>query len=163
MSNIILIGMPGAGKSTVGVLLAKELGMQFIDTDLLLQSRGGDRLSGLIERMGAEGFLDFEAEVAGSLACENTVVATGGSVVLRESAMAHLCRIGRCIYLKEECAVLERRAGEIAGRGVVFAPGQTFASIYEQRRPLYERYAHITVEGAGNQRKTVEAIKKQLE
>lgn len=160
--NIVLIGMPGAGKSTVGVLLAKALGMQFTDTDLLLQSEGNGKLAEIIAREGIERFLALEESVICSLACENTIIATGGSVVLRPDAMEHLATMGPCVYLHADCSLLEQRAGEISGRGVVFSDGQTFADIYNMRCPLYERYATITVDAQKAQAEVMQEILQKL-
>ena len=130
--NVILIGMPGSGKSTVGVVLAKVLGYRFIDSDLEIQSQEGKRLPELIEEFGTEGFLDIEARVNASIEAERCVIATGGSVVYRDSAMQHL---------KEE-----ERLGDLRCRGVALQEGQTLQSLYEERIPLYEKYADITVD-----------------
>ena len=132
--NVILIGMPGSGKSTVGVVLAKVLGYRFIDSDLEIQSQEGKRLPELIEEFGTEGFLDIEARVNASIEAERCVIATGGSVVYRDSAMQHLKEIGTVVYLNLRC------------RGVALQEGQTLQSLYEERIPLYEKYADITVD-----------------
>ena len=149
MDNIILIGMPGAGKSTLGVLLAKTLGMTFLDTDLVIQQQAGGLLRDLIAAQGIEGFLDLEGEVCSHLQVHRTVVATGGSVVYRPQAMAHLCEIGTVIYLKLGYRTLARRLGSLKRRGVVLRPGQTLRMLYEERVPLYTRYAHLTVDCNG--------------
>ena len=139
--NVILIGMPGSGKSTVGVVLAKVLGYRFIDSDLEIQSQEGKRLPELIE-----GFLDIEARVNASIEAERCVIATGGSVVYRDSAMQHLKEIGTVVYLKLTCEELEERLGDLRCRGVALQEGQTLQSLYEERIPLYEKYADITVD-----------------
>ena len=139
--NVILIGMPGSGKSTVGVVLAKVLGYRFIDSDLEIQSQEGKRLPELIEEFGTEGFLDIEARVNASIEAERCVIATGGSVVYRDSAMQHLKEIGTVVYLKLTCEELEERLGDLRCR-----EGQTLQSLYEERIPLYEKYADITVD-----------------
>ena len=141
--NVILIGMPGSGKSTVGVVLAKVLGYRFIDSDLEIQSQEGKRLPELIEEFGTEGFLDIEARVNASIEAERCVIATGGSVVYRDSAMQHLKEIGTVVYLKLAC---EERRGDLRCRGVALQEGQTLQSLYEERIPLYEKYADITVD-----------------
>ena len=139
--NVILIGMPGSGKSTVGVVLAKVLGYRFIDSDLEIQSQEGKRLPELIEEFGTEGFLDIEARVNASIEAERCVIATGGSVVYRDSAMQHLKEIGTVVYLKLTCEELEERLGDLRCRGVALQEGQTLQSLYEERIPLYEKYA----------------------
>ena len=139
--NVILIGMPGSGKSTVGVVLAKVLGYRFIDSDLEIQSQEGKRLPELIEE-----FLDIEARVNASIEAERCVIATGGSVVYRDSAMQHLKEIGTVVYLKLTCEELEERLGDLRCRGVALQEGQTLQSLYEERIPLYEKYADITVD-----------------
>ena len=144
--NVILIGMPGSGKSTVGVVLAKVLGYRFIDSDLEIQSQEGKRLPELIEEFGTEGFLDIEARVNASIEAERCVIATGGSVVYRDSAMQHLKEIGTVVYLKLTCEELEERLGDLRCRGVALQVGQTLQSLYEERIPLYEKYADITVD-----------------
>ncbi len=144
-SNIVLIGMPGAGKSTVGVVLAKKLGFRFIDSDLVIQEKYGKLLSELIAECGEDGFLEIENRVNASLEGRNCVIATGGSVVYGKEAMEHLRSIGKVIYLKLPYREIERRLGDLAARGVVLKEGQTLKSLYEERVPLYEEYAHITV------------------
>ena len=143
--NIILIGMPASGKSTVGVILAKLLGYDFIDTDLLIQSRSGLRLSEIIRDRGIEGFLAAEAEACLSLKAECCVIATGGSVVYSQPAMAHLKTLGCVACLEVDFDILQERLDDIQGRGVVLRPGQTLRQLYDERMPLYHRYADIVV------------------
>ncbi len=154
MNNIILIGMPGSGKSTVGVLLAKMLGMNFIDADLLIQQREGMKLYEILEQKGNAYFAKVEDEVNASIKTENTVIATGGSVVYGQKAMAHLKSIGTVVYLKVPLRELERRIKNFATRGIQMEPGQTLADLLDERAPLYEKYADCTVTtgGAGLQR-----------
>ncbi len=154
MNNIILIGMPGSGKSTIGVLLAKMLGMNFVDADLLIQQREGLKLYEILEQKGNAYFARVEEEVNASMEAQNTVIATGGSVVYGEKAMAHLKSIGRVVYLKVPLRELERRIKNFATRGIQMEPGQTLADLLQERAPLYERYADVTVTtgGAGLQR-----------
>ena len=143
--NVSLIGMPGAGKSTVGVLLAKRLGYDFLDTDLLIQRREGALLQTVLDRLGTERFLDAEAEVIAALDCRNTVIAPGGSAVLRELGAKRLKQLGPVVFLDLPCEALERRLGDLATRGVTLEPGQTLRGLYEYRRPFYEKYADFTV------------------
>ena len=145
MNNIVLIGMPGAGKSTVGVLLAKTLGYAFLDTDLVIQEREGRLLQDLVDELGVEAFLDREAAAICSVDCDRTVIATGGSVVCRDGAMEHLRELGRIVYLQLPLEELERRLHNISTRGIAMAPGETLAHIYDYRAPLYRKYADLTV------------------
>ncbi len=143
--SIILIGMPGAGKSTVGVLLAKRLGYAFLDTDILIQVREGRTLQELIREHGAEEFCRIEERHILSLTLRGHVVAPGGSVVYRPRAMAHLKARGIAVHLELSLEHLKQRLGDVDARGVVIAPGQTVDSLYGERRPLYRRYADVTV------------------
>lgn len=149
MNNIILIGMPGAGKSTLGVVLAKILGYQFLDADLLIQKQEKRRLHQIISEEGIEGFKAIENRVNASIEAENTVIATGGSVVYCEEAMEHLKQIGKVVYLKLSLEALSKRLGNLKGRGVVLKEGQTLKSLYEERIPLYEKYADLVVDEEG--------------
>lgn len=142
--------MPGAGKSTVGVLLAKTLGMKFTDTDLVIQEQAGKLLQEIIDTDGPAAFLEEEERTILSLKFRNTVLATGGSVVLSGRAMAHLQQDGIIVYLKVSFAEMELRLRNITTRGIVLLPGQTLREMYDERSPLYEKYAVITVDsGAG--------------
>lgn len=145
MKNLILIGMPGAGKSTLGVILAKTLGMDFLDTDLVVCRRADATLQTILNEKGQEYFLDFEEQVTLTLMPEMTVVATGGSVPLREKAMKHLKTLGKVIYLQVPYEELESRLSNIRTRGIAFGPGQTLRSLYEERCPIYEKWADLTV------------------
>ena len=149
VDNITLIGMPGAGKSTVGVLLAKTLGYGFIDTDLVLQQQKGEVLQTLVDRLGQEGFYACEEAAICTLNCHQTVIAPGGSAVCEPRAMARLKELGPVVYLEVPAEELERRIGNIRTRGIVMAPGQTLADLLAQRAPLYQRYADITVPVSG--------------
>lgn len=149
MNNVILIGMPGSGKSTIGVVLAKILGYEFLDSDLVIQKREKRRLSEIIESEGSDGFLKIENSVNCSLNPEQTVIATGGSAIYGTEAMNHLGQIGTIIYLKLEYEELERRLGDLKNRGVVLKEGQTLLDLYQERVPLYEKYAHITIDEKG--------------
>lgn len=144
-SNITLIGMPASGKSTIGVLLAKRLGYSFVDVDIVIQERTGRLLKEIIAERGLDGFLQVEDEVNGSLAVKRSVIAPGGSVVYGEKAMAHLKEISQIVYLKLDYEELEQRLGDLTDRGVALRPGMSLRDLYEERLPLYERYADITV------------------
>ncbi len=144
--NIILIGMPAAGKSTVGVCLAKLLGYDYIDTDILIQRTYNARLEELISRHGDDGFLRIEEDVCSSVCPSRSVIATGGSVVYSPKAMDHLGEIGLRVYLKVTCEELLNRLGDLRRRGVVLREGQTFLDLYVERTALYEKYADLTVE-----------------
>ncbi len=147
--NIVLIGMPGCGKSTIGVVLAKVLGNRFIDSDLLIQEREGRLLSEILEAGGPERFNLIENEVISSIRAERSVIATGGSAVYGEEAMAHLRDIGTVIYIKLPLEELENRLGDLVERGISMKAGQTLKDLYEERTPLYEKYAHLTANTEG--------------
>lgn len=144
--NIILIGMPGVGKSTVGVILAKVLGYQFLDADLVIQQQEGKLLREIIEEVGTEGFIEVENRVNASIEAKKTIIATGGSVVYGKEAMEHLSNIGTVVYLKVPFKTLEKRLADIKGRGVVLKEGQDLLGLFEERTPLYEKYADIMID-----------------
>lgn len=146
MKNIVLIGMPGAGKSTVGVVLAKHEGFGFLDSDLVIQEKTGLLLHEIISREGDEGFRQVENRVNASLQVRHTVIATGGSVIYGREAMQHLRRIGTVVYLKLSCPSIAERLGDLKERGVTLKEGQTLQQLYDERVPLYERYADITID-----------------
>ena len=141
MNNIILIGMPGAGKSTIGVLLAKASGREFIDTDILLQNSFGMLLHEFIRKHGVETFIRKEENFIKTINCSNTIIATGGSVVLSHEAMNHLKTIGIIIYLKIDTDTVVKRINNIQTRGIVKETDQTLGDIYIIRTPLYEKYS----------------------
>jgi shikimate kinase len=147
--NVVLVGMPGVGKSTAGVLLAKATGRDFVDTDVWIQARESATLPELLARHGRAGFLALEERHVLALDARNAVIATGGSVVYGARAMAHLRDHGRVVHLALPLAALEARLGSLAARGVVLAPGQTLAALYAERTPLYARWAHETLDTAG--------------
>ena len=136
--NIVLIGMPGVGKSTVGVILAKMIGYQFTDVDLLIQKQEGKLLHEIIAEKGTDGFIEIEERVNASIEASHTIIATGGSVVYGKKAMEHLSCIGTVVYLKVPYDTLEKRLEDIKGRGVVLKEGQTLRTLYDERTPLYE-------------------------
>lgn len=161
--NIILIGMPGVGKSTIGVILAKVLGYQFIDADLVIQKTEGKLLKDIIREKGTDGFIEVENRVNSRIEAQQSVIATGGSVVYGKEAMDHLRSIGTVVYLREDLRDLGKRLRNIKGRGVVLRPGQTLEDLYEERTVLYERYADIIVDEHGlNIEETLEAVEKEL-
>lgn len=147
--NIILIGMPGAGKSTVGVVLAKKLGYAFVDSDLVIQSREGKLLHEIIEERGIEAFWSVEEDANASIDVHRTVIATGGSVVYGRRAMEHLKRIGVVIYLRLSCDAIADRLGDLNERGVTLREGQGLTELYTERVPMYEEYADVTIECGG--------------
>lgn len=143
--NIILIGMPGCGKSTVGVVLAKTLGMRFCDADLVIQERTGRKLQDILDTDGLDAFLACEEEALLSLHTDNTVIATGGSAVYSAKAMAHLKAGGKAVYLYVSRGCVEKRLRNFSRRGVAIAEGMTLCDLYDERAPLYEKYADVTV------------------
>lgn len=147
MKNIILIGMPGAGKSTVGVILAKTRGMNFIDTDIAIQERTGRLLQEIIDTDGPDVFKTIEEETIISLHGHHAVIATGGSAVFSKRAMEHLTRDGVVVYLKISFEEMEKRLRNITTRGIVLSRGETLYEMYNERVPLYEKYAGITIDG----------------
>ena len=163
MKNIVLIGMPGVGKSTAGVVLAKVLGYEFIDADLIIQQQEGKLLREIIAEVGTDGFIEVENRVNSQIEVEKSVIATGGSVVYGKEAMQHLRESGTVVYLKVSYDILEKRLHDIKGRGVVLKDGQDLRGLYEERVPLYEKYADITVcEDNLNVEQTIEKITEQL-
>ncbi len=148
-SNIILIGMPAAGKSTIGVLLAKSLLKDFVDTDLAIQSGHGCTLSDIIEREGTDAFLKIENDIICAQNYRSSVVATGGSAVYGEEAMAYLKKDGIAVYLELSLGEIEKRIGNIRTRGVAMKNGESLAELYDEREPLYNKYADIKVNCEG--------------
>lgn len=143
--NYILIGMPASGKSTVGVILAKIIGYNFVDTDIVIQSRARKRLSDIIDQEGVDYFLEFENKVNASVNVSRSVIATGGSAVYGEEAMEHFRGIGKVIYLQSSYETIRHRLHDIHQRGVVLKEGQTFQDLYRERVALYEKYADIVI------------------
>ena len=147
--GVVLIGMPGAGKSTVGVLVAKQLGLGFVDTDILIQERAGRRLQKILDEAGYQELRRLEEEAILALEPGGAVIATGGSAVYSERAMRHLGELGRIVYLKAGCGLLATRIDDYERRGIANPGGQCFEDIYRERTPLYERCADavVAVEG----------------
>lgn len=163
MNNIILIGMPGCGKSTIGVLLAKILGYNFIDTDLLIQATENKKLYEIINENGIEYFFNAEEKVLSELKAEKCIIATGGSAVYSDLGMQNLKKQGRVVYLWVPLKEIKRRVTNLSTRGVAMKNGQTLADLYKERQPLYRLYADITVECnkkniADNAKKIIEAL-----
>ena len=164
MNNIVLIGMPGSGKSTVGVILAKTLGFDFVDTDLIICRKEGRTLQSIIEDSGLEYFEKVENTVGSELECMGTVVATGGSMVLYEEAMSRLKSMGTVVFIDVELSELQRRIKNITTRGITFKDGETLSDVYSFRRPFYEKYADVTLKISDSAlEETVERITKLLE
>lgn len=162
-NNIVLIGMPGVGKSTIGVILAKVLGYQFLDADLLIQEQEGKLLKDIIAEVGTDGFIQVENRINANIHCENTIIATGGSVIYGKEAMEHLKQIGTVVYLEVPFCVLEKRLSDIKGRGVVLKDGQTLYDLFMERTPLYEKYADVRVSEEGlNVEETVDVLVSKL-
>ncbi|MEG2172827.1 MAG: homoserine kinase [Desulfovibrionaceae bacterium] len=145
-SCISLIGMPGAGKSTVGRALARHLDWALVDTDHLIEATYGTNLQTIADSLSKEAFLDLEALIVGSLQARQCVLATGGSVVYREQAMQHLGSLGPVVYLEVSFPLLQERIARNPQRGLAIAPGQSLEDIYAERQSLYTRYAQYTIE-----------------
>ena len=144
--SVILIGMPSCGKSTLGVLLARELGYSFIDSDILIQEREGKLLHEIISEKGIEGFMETEDRVNSEIQEKKSVIATGGSVIYCDNAMEHLRTLGKVVYLKISFDEMRRRLGDYSHRGVIMRHGNALEDMYAERAPLYEKYADITVD-----------------
>lgn len=158
-NNIILIGMPASGKSTVGVILAKILGYNFVDADIVIQEKEGRKLSEIIETEGIDGFINIENQINSDIEVEKSVISTGGSAVYGKEAMDHYKNIGRVVYLKVSMDTLTKRLRDVKQRGVVMREGQSLVSLYNERTPLYERYADITIDEGD---KTMEEVVADL-
>lgn len=163
-SNITLIGMPASGKSTVGVLLAKRLGYSFVDVDIVIQDQTGKLLKEIIEEVGTEGFLEVEDKINSELDVRHSVIAPGGSVIYGEKAMEHLKRISTVVYLKLSYEEVKHRLGDLKDRGVALKDGMTLKDLYNERVPLYERYADITIDETGKTPgRTVDELRDLME
>ncbi len=145
--NIVLIGMPGCGKSTVGVVLAKTMGYRFLDADLVIQEQEDRLLCEIIEQDGLEGFLQTEDRINSLINVKKTVIATGGSVVYGKNAMKHYKETGIVVYIDLPYEEIKNRLGDLTRRGVAMKKGETLRELYDERKPLYEQYADITVHG----------------
>lgn len=159
MNNIILIGMPGAGKSTIGVVLAKKIGYEFIDSDIVIQNRYKKILQELINEYGTDGFKKIENDVNKSLNPQNSVIATGGSAIYGKEAMEHFDSIGTVVYLNLPYEEIEQRLGNLEERGVTIKKGQTLKDLYNERTPLYKKYANLTIDCQG---KTIREIVEEI-
>ncbi len=161
--NIILIGMPGAGKSTIGVLLAKALGKAFVDTDLLIQAKEGRLLQEIINEQGINRFLEIEAGVILGLEADNTIIATGGSAIYSDKAIAHLKENGVVVYLKLTYEAIEQRINNMASRGIVIGQGQSLFDLYRERVPKYERQSDLVLDCSGQSiEESVQSAKEKL-
>lgn len=161
--NIVLIGMPTSGKSTVGVVLAKILGMDFLDTDLLIQRETAKRLNEIIDEQGTEGFLQIEESVCAALHADNTVIATGGSVVFSRAAMVRLKENGKAIYLKISLPELKKRLQDAKARGVILRDGESIEELYAEREALYNQYADAVVSEEGlSLEETVHSVRERI-
>lgn len=148
-NNIILIGMPGSGKTTIGTELAEVIGYGYIDSDSVIVAREGKRLNEIIAEVGREAFLDVEAKVNSELCADRCVIATGGSVIYRDYAMQKLKEMGTIVYLKLDYEIIKGRLGDLKKRGVALKEGFTLKDLYDERTPLYEKYADVTVHLVG--------------
>ena len=162
LKNVTLIGMPGSGKSTVGVLLAKALGSGFLDVDLVIQHREGALLQDIIDEQGVEYFLEREEEAVCSVECDRYVIAPGGSAVLREKGAEHLRSLGPVVYLNVSVEELQRRIRNMGSRGIAMKPGQTLADVLAYRAPFYEKCADIVV-NCSNDQLLEDTVKQVLE
>ena len=158
-NNIILIGMPGAGKSTIGVVLAKKLGYEFIDSDIVMQNKYKKILQELINEHGIDGFEKIENDVNKNLNTKNSVIATGGSAIYGKEAMEHFDSIGTVIYLNLPYEEIEQRLGNLEERGVTIKKGQTLKDLYNERTPLYKKYANVIIDCQG---KTIREIVEEI-
>lgn len=162
-NNLVLIGMPGVGKSTIGVILAKIIGYTFVDADILIQEQEGRLLKDIIADEGVDGFIKIEDRVNRNINIRKAVIATGGSAVYGEKAMNNYKENATVVYLKVGFDELDKRLSDIKGRGVVLRDGQTLKDIFEERTVLYEKYADIVIDETNlNVEQTVEELISQL-
>ena len=162
--NLTLIGMPAAGKSTIGVILAKTLGMHFVDTDILIQEKEGELLQNIIDKKGNDYFKHVEEKGLCGMDVRDTVISTGGSAIYYPSAMEHLKKDGLIIYIDVEFEEIERRLDNISTRGITLAKGETLKDLYNKRVPLYEKYADLTLKSEAGMtvEECIDAIVKAL-
>ena len=162
--NLTLIGMPAAGKSTIGVILAKTLGMHFVDTDILIQEKEGELLQNIIDKKGNDYFKQVEEKVLCGMDVRDTVISTGGSAIYYPSAMEYLKKDGLIIYIDVEFEEIERRLDNISTRGITLAKGETLKDVYNKRVPLYEKYADLTLKSEAGMtvEECIDAIVKAL-
>lgn len=146
MKNITMIGAPSCGKSTIGVMLANKLGMDFIDVDIIIQEQTGKLLKELIAEQGTEGFIKIEGDIAASIEAENSVIAPGGSICYEDWAMKHLKSISTVVYLRISYEEMEKRIGDVVDRGVAIPDGYTLKDLYDERVKLYEQYADVIID-----------------
>lgn len=162
--NITLIGMPGVGKSTVGVILAKIIGYEFVDSDIVIQKQEGKLLKEIIADVGNHGFLAIENRVHAEMDVTNSIISPGGSICYCRQGLEHLREISTVVYLKLDYPKLKRRLGNLTARGVVLKNGQTLYDLYKERTPLYEKYAHVVIDETNlNVEKTIKAVMEALE
>lgn len=146
MKNITMIGAPSCGKSTIGVMLANKLGMDFIDVDIIIQEQTGKLLKEIIAEQGTEGFIKIEGDIAASIEAENSVIAPGGSICYEDWAMEHLKAISTVVYLRISYEEMEKRIGDFVDRGVAIPDGYTLKDLYDERVKLYEQYADVIID-----------------
>lgn len=163
MKNIVLIGMPGSGKSTLGVLLAKSLGYSFVDTDLIISRKAEKPLQQILDCDGIDRFLELERQVGIELECDKTVVATGGSMVLSDEAMHRLKPNATVVYINVAFDEIKRRVKNIKTRGIVFRKNETLETVYQNRKPLYEKYADIEISVSGKAQSIEETVDELAE
>lgn len=162
--NITLIGMPGVGKSTIGVILAKIIGYEFIDSDILIQKQEGRLLKDIIAEVGSDVFLEIENRIHTQMDVTHSVISPGGSICYCREGLEHLRDISTIVYLKLDYDQLERRLGNLTARGVVLKNGQSLRDLYEERTPLYEKYAHVTLDESDlTVENTLQAIMEALQ
>lgn len=162
--NITLIGMPGVGKSTIGVILAKIIGYEFVDSDIIIQKQEGKLLKEIIADVGNQGFLAIENRVHAEMELTNSIISPGGSICYCRQGLEHLREISTVVYLKLDYPKLKRRLGNLTARGVVLKNGQNLYDLYKERTPLYEKYAHVVIDETNlNVEKTIKAVMDALE
>ena len=164
MNNIILVGMPGSGKSTLGIILARRLGYGYLDTDSFISQREKSTLQGIIDSKGLDYFLETESNVGKEIICDRVVIATGGSMIMAKDAMENLSSLGTVIYIDVELDELKRRLGNYADRGIACKDGESLEDILRERKPYYEKYSDLTIKykDGSSLEETVDEILKLL-